>query len=33
MDIKERMENGYLYLSDDSDLLTEQAEYLELLYD
>ncbi len=33
MDIKERMENGYLYLSDDSDLLLEQAEYLELLYD
>ena len=33
MDIKERMANGYLYLSDDSDLLTEQAEYLELLYD
>ena len=33
MDIKERMANGYLYLSDDSDLLTEQAEFLELLYD
>ena len=33
MDIKARMANGYLYLSDDSDLLTEQAEYLELLYD
>ncbi len=33
MDIKERMENGYLYLSEDSDLLLEQAEYLELLYD
>lgn len=33
MDLKERMANGYLYLSDDSDLLAEQAEYLELLYD
>lgn len=33
MDIKERMANGYLYFSDDNDLLAEQAEYLELLYD
>lgn len=33
MDIREKMHNGSLYLSMDEDLVAEQLQYLDRLYD
>ena len=32
-EVKERMQNGKLYFPTDEALLSEQAEYMEILYD